>query len=180
MDAIARRVPVSGNPPWRRVLVGGWTFAAVALLWYGLSGVVTWLLHGPWTRLLVATDGFGTWPCVGPIGSGCVDPNYWSFAMVPVGGARFPYALVALVGAVVLAALLVLRAVTRLGTPAWTPSRASMAFGLAVPFFVAGGLWVLYGVVNVAYGDFSRLSYVDAGVLALVVAGTAVIQRRRR
>src|SRR5262245_29751780 len=48
MDSIARRVPVSGNPQWRRVLVGVSAIAAVALLWYGLSGVATWLLHGPW------------------------------------------------------------------------------------------------------------------------------------
>jgi hypothetical protein len=137
---------------------------------------VTWLLHDPWTRLLVATNGFGAWPCVGPVGSGCVDPRY-SFAMVPVGGARFPYVPVALVGAVALAALLILRAVSRLGTPAWTPSRASLALGIAIPFFAAGAVWVFYGVVDLVHGDFSRLSYVDAGLLALMVAGTALTTR---
>ena len=162
MDSIARRVPVSSDglgAQVRRVLVGGWALAAVTALWYGLSGVLTWLLHWPWLRLLVATDGFGTWPaCVKPVGVPCVGTRI-SLDMVPVGGARSPYAFVALGGAVALVVLLMLRAATRLGTPMWTPSRTSMALGIAVPFSAVGAFLLFYGVVDLVHGPghYSRL-----------------------
>jgi len=183
MDAIARRVPVaSGNLDLqlRRVLVSGWALVAASLLWYGFSGVLTWLLRWPWQHLLDNTDGLGSWPaCAKGLHPRCV-PIRIPIDMVPAGGERFPYVFVALGGVVALAALLVLRATTRLGTPTWTPSRVSMALCVAIPFAAVGSFLLFYGVANLVDRQYSQVAYVVAGTLALAAAGTALRQRRRR
>jgi hypothetical protein len=184
IDAIARRVPVASESltsQLRRVLVGGWALVAAGLLWYGLSGVLTWLMHWPWSQLLLATNGFGTWracPEFMPVDD-CLHQRI-TYPMVPAGGAKFPYAFVALGGAVALVVLLVLRATTRLGTPECTPSRVSLTLCIAVPFSAIGLAWLLYGVGNLIDGGQSRFSYVVAGGLALALAGTALKHRRHR
>lgn len=161
----------------RRLLVGGWALASAGLLWYGLSGLVTWLVGWPFARLLIATDRAVPWgPCgYDRTGDACLREVHAFVDAVPWGGARFPYPALAVVGALLMVVLLVCRRFTRLGTPMWTPSRGYAAFAVAVPFSVVGALLVFYGVVD---GNVGRLSYVVAGVLALVTAAGALWWRR--
>jgi hypothetical protein len=178
VDDITRRVPVpagSISVGARRVLIGGWRLVGAGLLWYGLAGLVTWLVGWPVARLRVGTHQFSPWSACGAntASAECLREVHASFGAVPFGGARFPYPMVAVIGALVLIALLVLRRTTRLGTPMWTPPRAYTALAFAVPFSVIGALLVFYGVNEIVDTHFVRLSYVVAGVLALAVTAAA-------
>jgi hypothetical protein len=184
VDAIVRRVPVpTGNLHRyaRRVLTGGWGLAGAGLFWYGVTGLLTWLIGWPWAKLLVTSGRFASWP---PCGSSaptpeCLNKVHASLDMVPAGGARFPYLFVAAFGAAVLTALFWLRRGTRLGTPAWTPSRAATTLCLAVPFTCVGTLLMFYGVTDIVDGHYMRISYMVAGTTALATAFTVLRLRAR-
>ena len=102
MDSIARRVPVSSDglaAQLRRVLVGGWALAAVTALWYGLSGMLTWLLHWPWLqttawRRTVSAPGRRALRPQMSRASGRVSPWIWFRRVVP----GFPMPSLRLVG----------------------------------------------------------------------------------
>ncbi|MEV7629940.1 permease prefix domain 1-containing protein [Actinoplanes sp. NPDC089786] len=66
---VVRRLPTTRivvRLDLRPLLVGAWAFTGTFLTWYGLSGALTWLLSWPWTRLLIATDRFGSTICAIP------------------------------------------------------------------------------------------------------------------
>lgn len=185
VDAIARRVPVpEGNVRLhsRRLLVGAWTVVGAVLFWYGLAGLLTWLISWPWVKLLIATERLGQWPMCGPNSANpdCLRYEHNRIAMVPAGGLRFPYAVVALAGAIILATLIMLRRVTRLGTPIWTPTRSSVSLALALPLSLAGTILTAYGLLDMVHGRFGRLSYIVAGTVALTAAIVILWLRGRR
>lgn len=184
---VARLVPAVARDlqgALRRLLVGAWVAAGVVLAWWGGTGVVTWLLTWPWTRLLLATDRFGTQPgmCDRPWVS--ANPTVDCFTqyrdylnLVPGGGDRDTYPWVAVGGLVLLAAWLFLRRTTVLRAAAWTPPPVSFGLGLAVPFGLAGLVLLIYGVTGVVWQAQNwALSYLVAGLLA---AGISLVALRR-
>ncbi|GAA3206286.1 permease prefix domain 1-containing protein [Dactylosporangium siamense] len=187
---IARQVPpapASLRAALRRSAVGGWAVAGAALAWYGTSGVLTWLLGRPFAQLLVATDRFGRdrnmcerpWVPSEP-GLDCAGHYFGQLDRVPVGGARFPFAVVALIGIGLLVALVVARRWTPLGTAAWTPAGPTLGLAFAVPFGFVALLLAFYGVVGAsARMQNWTLSYFVAGLLAGVIAVVAVRKARR-
>jgi hypothetical protein len=189
VDDLARRVPVvTGNvrTSLRRFTVGTWAVVGTVMAWYGVSGVVTWLLGWPWIRLLIATDRFGAQPnmCDRPwVASdttpACVGYYHGQLDMVPVGGYHFPYLWLAISGVVLMAALLVVRRTTVLGTPTWTPARTSLGLAFAVPFGLTGVVLMFYGVTGAfAMAQEWELSYLTAGLLAFVIGAVAAYRIR--
>lgn len=182
VNVVTRRIPprdVRLDP--RRIAVCGWVVVGVGLLWYGSAGLLTWLIGWPWAQLLIATDRIGSWPPCGDGGATpeCLRQQHDSLAMVPAGGLRFPYLVVAVVGAATLIALAVLRRTTRLGTASWTPSRAAVSFSLAAPLAIVGAFLVLRGIINIVDGHYLRLSPFVAGTTALAVAVTLQVRARK-
>jgi hypothetical protein len=129
---------------------------------------------------MIATDRFGNQrgrcerPSV-PSGPGldCAGFYHGQLNAAPVGGARFPFAVVALVGVGLLIALLIARR-TLLGTPAWTPAGPALRLAFAVPFGVVALLLLFYGTFGAfAFVQNWILSYVAAGLLAAAISVTA-------
>ncbi|MCP2323360.1 hypothetical protein HDA40_001867 [Hamadaea flava] len=188
-DDLARRVPRAAGNPWttlRRLTIGTWAVAGTAVAWYGLSGILTWLLGWPWIRLLIATDRFGTQPDMcdrrwfpsDPVVD-CVGQYHGQLDMVPAGGDRFPYMSVAISGVVLMAVLIVVRRVTVVGTANWTPARTSLALAFAVSFGLTGAVLVFYGVIGLlTWAPDRALSYLTAGLFALVIGVVAAYRTR--
>ena len=170
----------------RRLFTGAWVTVGVLMLWWGGSGVVTWLLGWPWTRLLIATDRFDTQPgmCSRPwVPSNptvdCFTQYRDNLNVVLEGGDREAYPWVAAGGVLLLAAWLLLRRITVLGTKAWTPTPVMLALGLAVPFGLAAPVLIVYGVTGFAWqAQDWALSYLTAGLLAAGIS-VAAIRRTR-
>jgi hypothetical protein len=62
---VVRNVPVATRDvagALRRLLTGTWIAAGIVMIWWGAHGVLAWLFGWPWTKLLIATDRFGTQP----------------------------------------------------------------------------------------------------------------------
>jgi hypothetical protein len=190
---IARQVPpapASLRATLRRFAVGGWAVAGAALAWYGTSGVLAWLLGRPFALLMIATDRFGRQPdmCDRPWvpsepGLDCAGYYSGELNRVPVGGARFPFAVVALIGVGLLIALVVARRRTPLGANAWTPAGPALGLAFAVPFGFVALLLLFYGILGAfAFMQNWTLSYLVAGLLAGVIGviGVAAARRARR
>ncbi|SCL25575.1 hypothetical protein GA0070616_3131 [Micromonospora nigra] len=164
------------------MFAGTWITVGVLMLWWGTSGVVTWLLGWPWTRLLIATDRFGTQPamCSRPwVPSNptvdCFTQYRGHLYAVPEGGDREAYPWVAVVGLLLLAAWLLLRRFTVLGTTAWTPSPVTLGLGLAAPFGLAAPVLMIYGITGLYWQAQNWApSYLIAGLLAAGISVAAV------
>lgn len=191
VSAVLRHVPVAARDvrgALRRLLTGTWFAAAVLMLWWGGGGVVTWLLGWPWTRLLIATDRFGTQPdmCGRPwvpanATVDCFTQYRESLNAVPEGGDRAAYPWVAVGGLLLLAAWLLLRRSTALGTRAWSPSPLGLGLGLAVAFGLAAPVLMFYGVAGLVWqAQAWALSYLVAGLLAAGISVAAIRRVRRR
>jgi hypothetical protein len=169
--AVARRVP-SGDGAvrlsLRRWAVGAWAFVGAGLAWYGGSGVLTWLLSWPWTRLLIATDWFGKYPICEPpwlpVPLDCVTVYQQEVSVLPGVDNDFPYRFTAGAGVVLVAGLLILRRTTALGAPSWTPPRRVVSWVFAAPFGITG----VDLLVEAVDGIFKDVQYY---VLACFVAG---------
>jgi len=169
---VARRVPTDLGTlrvSLRRLAVWAWALTGTALAWYGLSGALTWLLSGPWARLLIATDRFGAHPmCVPPwvpeVPIDCVQYYRLDVSLLPGSGNDFPYLLTGGVGVALVIALLIARRTTALGAPSWTPSRTAAGWAFAIPFGAVGTDLVIEAVD----GIFKEVQYY---VLACFVAG---------
>ncbi|WP_327004637.1 permease prefix domain 1-containing protein [Dactylosporangium sp. NBC_01737] len=188
---IARQVrpaPAGLRVALRRLTVGAWAVTGAALAWYGASGTVTWLLGRPFAQLMIATDRFGSQrdmcerPWVpGTPGLDCAALYQSQLATVPAGGARFPFVVVALAGAALLAALFMARRWTALGTPAWTPAGPALRLAFAVPFGLVAALLLFYAALGAhAFMQSWTLSYATAGFLAGVISVVAARRSRRR
>ena len=180
---IARRMPADAGivrVPLRRLATGAWALTAVALLWFGLSGALTWLAAEPWTELLIATDRFGAYAMCEPpwftpgIGD-CLQLYRADVALLSVVVNDFPYPLTAALGAVLLGALLALRRFTALGGPRWTPSRRAAAPVFTVLFGLTG-VGLLVEAVDGVFKDvqYYVLADIVAGLLAVVVGAVAL------
>ena len=187
VTGVVRHVPASARDvrrALRRLLTGTWISAGVLMLWWGGSGVVTWLLGWPWTRWLSATDRFGTQPdmCGRPwVPSNpsvdCFTQYRGYLNVVLEGGDRGAYPWIAVGGLLLLAVWLVLRRITVLGTKAWTPTPVTLGLGLAVPFGMAAPVLMIYGIAGLFWqAQDWTLSYLTAGLLA---AGISIAAIRR-
>jgi hypothetical protein len=82
---------------------------------------------------------------------------------------------VAVAGLLLLAAWLLLRRTTVLGTKAWTPTPVALGLGLAVPFGLAAPLLMAYGIAGLYWrAQDWTLSYLMAGLLAAGVSAAAI------
>lgn len=166
----------------RRLLTGSWIAAGVVMIWWGGSGVLTWLLGWPWTRLLIATDRFGTQPdmCDRPWVPShptvdCLTQYREYLDLVPQSGDRNTYPWVAVGGLLLVAAWLLIRRSTVLGTTAWTLTPSVLGLGLAVPFTIAAPVLVAYGVIGLSWqAQDWALSYLMAGLLAAVTSAVSI------
>ena len=185
VSAVVRDVPGAARDvagALRRLLTGTWIAAAIGLIWWGGHGVVTWLLGWPWTELLIATDRFGAQPgmCGRPwVPSNstvdCVTHHRGHLNLVIEGGDRDAYPFVALTGVLLLAAWLLLRRTTVLGTTAWIPTPLTLGLGLAVPFGLAAPVLVAYGIAGIFWqAQDWTLSYLMAGLLAAGISAAAI------
>ncbi len=182
VTSVVRHVPATRDVrgALRRLFTGAWITVGVLMVWWGGSGVVTWLLGWPWTRLLIATDRFGTQPgmCGRPwVPSNstvdCFTQYRGNLNVVLEGGDREAYPWVAVGGVLLLAAWLLLRRITALG--AWTPTPVMLGLGLAVPFGLAAPLLLVYGITGLYWqAQDWTLSYLTAGLLAAAIGGTAI------
>jgi hypothetical protein len=185
---IARRLPANSGTlriSVRRLVAGAWALTGIGLAWYGLSGVVTQILAGPWVRLLIGTRSVGFHPMCErgwiPTGVDCYTFRRGELTAVPWGGADFPFVAVALAGVLLVAAMVALRRTTALGTPAWTPPRSTIGLALAVPFGVVGALVLFYGALGIVVGTQEYgLSYDIAGLSAALISALAVRSLRRQ
>jgi hypothetical protein len=189
VTTVVRHLPVTaGNLSisLRRLTTATWAVAGAAMAWYGLSGIATWLLSGPWVALLVATDRFGTQPmCSRPWipedATDCAAVYRSDLSAVPWGGARYPFVSVAAIGLLLIVALLVLRRTTRIGTPAWTPARTATGLAFAVPFGAVGLLLLFYGTLGMLAGPQDHaLSHLVAALSAGTIGVIAARRLRRR
>jgi hypothetical protein len=186
---VVRHVPVARDVrgALRHLLTATWIAAGVGMLWWGGSGVVTWLLGWPWTRLLIATDRFGTQPdmCGRPWvplnpAVDCFTQYRDYLNLVPQGGDRDTYPWVAVGGALLLAAWLVARRSTALRTRAWGPSPVILGLGLAIPFGLAAPVLLINGITGLSWQAQNwALNHLTAGLLAAVIS-VAAIRRARR
>ncbi|MEV4510825.1 permease prefix domain 1-containing protein [Dactylosporangium sp. NPDC049525] len=185
---VVRPAPAGLRAALRRLTVGAWAVIGAALAWYGVSGTVTWLLGRPFAQLMIATDRFGSqrdmcerpWVPATP-GLDCAALYRSQLNTVPAGGPGFPFVVVALIGVALLAALLVARRWTALGTPAWTPAGPALRLAFAVPFGLVALLFLCYGALGAhAFMQNWTLSYVTAGLLAGVISVVAARRTRRR
>lgn len=185
VTGVVRHVPTAARDVQgrlRRLLVGTWLAVGVVMLWWGGSGVVTWLLGWPWTRLLLATDRFGAQPdmCARPWVPS--DPTVDCFTQyrgylnaVPDVGDRDAYPWVAVSGVLLLTAWLLLRRITVLGTKAWTPTPITVRLGLAAPFGLAAPVLMFYGITGLYWQAQNwSLSYLVAGLLAAGISVAAI------
>jgi hypothetical protein len=185
VTAVVRNVPAAARDVaggLRRLLTGTWIAAGVLMTWWGGHGVLTWLLGWPWTKLLIATDRFGTQPgmCSRPwVPSNptvdCFTQYRGNLNMVLEGGDRDAYPFVAVAGVLLLAAWLLLRHTTVLGTKAWTPTPVTLGLGLAVSFGLAAPVLMAYGITGLYWqAQDWALSYLTAGLLAAGVSAAAI------
>ncbi|MEV0900686.1 permease prefix domain 1-containing protein [Actinoplanes sp. NPDC049802] len=181
---VVRDVPVAARDvagALRRLLTGTWIAAGIVMIWWGGHGVLAWLLGWPWTKLLIATDRFGSQPgmCGRPwVPSNptvdCLTQHRENLYVVIEGGDRDAYPFVALAGLLLLAAWLLLRRGTVLGAKAWTPSPVALGLGLAVPFGAAALVLTAYGISGLYWqAQAWTLSYLTAGLLAAAVSAAA-------
>ncbi|RKF23653.1 permease prefix domain 1-containing protein [Micromonospora globbae] len=184
VSGIARQVPATAGSvraSMRRFFVGAWATAGVVMTWYGLSGVVTWMLGWPWVRLLIATDRFGTQPnmCDRPWvpsdpALDCVRHYHDQLYLIPVGADEVPrplFAILAASGALLLLALMVVRRTTSLGTPAWTPAPTPSGLAVATSFGLTAAVLLLYAVTGgITSAQDWAPSYLTTGLLASVIA----------
>lgn len=183
--AVVRNVPVATRDvagALRRLLAGTWIAAAIVMIWWGGHGVLTWLLGWPWTQLLIATDRFGTQPgmCSRPwVPSNptvdCFTQYRGNLNIVIEGGDRDAYPFVAVAGVLLLAAWLLLRRTTVLGTKAWTPTPVAVGLGIAVSFGLAAPVLTAYGIAGLYWqAQDWTLSYLMAGLLAAGISAAAI------
>lgn len=184
VSGIVRHVPATAGSvraSMRRLFTGTWAVAGMAMTWYGLSGVATWLLGWPWIRLLIATDRFGMQPnmCDRPWvpsdqALDCVRHYHDQLYPIPVGTDEIPdplFAILAVSGGVLLLALMLLRRATTLGTPAWTPAPTPSWLAVAASFGLAAVVLLFYGVTGViSSAQDWALSYLITGLIACVIA----------
>ncbi|WP_127501327.1 permease prefix domain 1-containing protein [Actinoplanes solisilvae] len=180
VTTVVRHVPVATGEVRQRLrhlLSVVWVAAGAVLLWWGGSGVITWLLSGPWTRLLIATDRFGAQPdmCERPWvplnpAVDCFTQYREYLNLLPHGGDRDTYPWVAVGGVAVLVAWLIVRRVTALGTP--------RMILLSVPFGLAALVLTTYGVLGVFHQAQNwALSYLVAGLFAAGTSVAALVNR---
>ncbi|WP_250006727.1 permease prefix domain 1-containing protein [Actinoplanes sp. M2I2] len=185
VTGVVRHVPAAARSirtTLRRLLSGTWLAAGVLLLWWGGSGVMTWLLGWPWTWLLIATDRFGTQAgmCGRPwvpsnATSDCLTRYRGTLNLVLEGGDRDAYPWLAVGGVLLLAGWLLLRRVTVLGTRAWAPEPAMLGLALALPFGLAAPVLLSYGVAGLFWqAQHWTLSYLTAGLFATAIAIAAL------
>ncbi|MCA2219247.1 permease prefix domain 1-containing protein [Jidongwangia harbinensis] len=191
VTSVVRHVPAPARAiraALRPLLTGTWLAVGLVLLWWGGSGVLTWLLGWPWTRLLIATDGFGGRPdmCGRPWvppdpAADCFTRYREYLHLVPQGGDRDTYPWVAVGGALILVAWLLVRRTTVLGSAAWTPAPVVFGLGLAVPFGLAAPVLAFYGISG-AFPQAQNwaLSHLTAGLLAAVIGVAAARHVRAR
>ncbi|MEV0003001.1 permease prefix domain 1-containing protein [Micromonospora sp. NPDC050980] len=191
--ALARQVPVptgSAGASLRRLVVGVWAAVGVTMTWYGISGVLTWLLGWPWVRLLIATGRFGgqpnmcerPWVPSTPVAD-CATQYHDQLYLIPVGADEVRdrlFLIFAVGGVVLLVGLTMVRRASALGTPAWTPRLASALLCVVLCFGPAALVLLSFGVRGVLTSaqDWS-LSYLVSGLLAAGVAVTAGRRMRR-
>ncbi len=181
---VVRHVPAARDVrgALRRLFTGTWISVAVLMVWWGGSGVVTWLLGWPWTWLLIATDRFGTQPdmCSRPWipANPTVDcfTQYRGYLNVVLeGGDREAYPWVAVGGVLLLAVWLLLRRATVFGTKAWAPTPVMLGIGLAVPFGLAAAVLTVCGITGLYWqAQDWALSYLMAGLLAAGISAVAI------
>ncbi len=185
VTAVVRDVPVANRDvagALRRLLTGTWIAAGIVMIWWGGHGVVAWLLGWPWTKLLIATDRFGTQPgmCGRPWMPSnstvdCFTQYRGNLNVVIEAGDRDAYPFVAVAGVLLLTAWLLLRRTTALGTKAWTPEPVALRLGLAVPFGLAAPVLMAYGIAGLYWqAQEWTLSYLMAGLLAAGVSAAAI------
>ncbi|MFI7075247.1 MULTISPECIES: permease prefix domain 1-containing protein [Micromonospora] len=188
--ALARQVPVpvaSAGASLRRLVVGAWAAIGLTSVWYGASGVLTWLLGWPWVRLLIATDRFGGQPnmCQRPWVPSkpvvdCATQYRDQLYLIPVGADEVRdrlFVVFAIGGGVLLVMLKVLRRTSALGTPAWTPRPTPALLAVTLSFSATALVLLSYGAMGVlASAQDWSLSYLVSGLLA---AGTAVTAGKR-
>jgi hypothetical protein len=184
--AVARRVPASFGAvrvPLRRLAIWAWALTGTAMTWYGVSGAVTWLLSGPWTRVLIATDRFGRRRMCGPewIPPGdCLQYYRQDVSYLPGSDNDFPFLVVGGLGVVLLVALLIARRTTPLGEPSWTPSGRVAHLLFALPFGVVGTDLIVEGVDGIFKDvQYYVLTCFVSGLLALVITAAAGWRARR-
>jgi hypothetical protein len=186
---IARRVPATAGPVrvfLHRLLAGAWALAGTALVWFGLSGVLTSSLSRPWTRLLIATDRFGGGPmCEGPwMRAGrfdCLQAYQEQVSLLPGVDNGFPYLIAGGIGVVAIVALLVARRTTVLGAAPWTPSRTAAGLTFAILFGLTGVALVVEAIDGIAKDvQYYVLADLVAGLLAAAVAAVALVWSSRR
>jgi len=192
---IAAAVSPSGTQfMWaaRRFAVGGWLLVGVALLAYGLSGLLTWTVGWPYIRLLIANNMFGTihasyWDqngvetamsiCTQPHTPGppCVVVSHDYLQYVGGGSLQVTAFLWAmLLGACLLAALVVARRYTRLGLATWTPPRTGPTTVLAAFAGLAAAFLLFNGTAGMINGlQAWALSCLVTGVVCVVTATLA-------
>ena len=171
----------------RRLVTGTWIAAGIVMIWWGGHGVSAWLLGWPWTKLLIATDRFGTQPgmCARPWvpsnpAADCFTQYRGNLHTVIEGGDRDAYPFVAVAGVLLLATWLLLRRTTALGTKAWTPTRLALGLGLALPFGLAALVLLAYGAAGLYWhAQDWTLSYLTAGLFATAISAASIRHVRR-
>ncbi len=185
VTAVVRDVPAATRDVagvLRRLLTGTWFAAAVVMIWWGGHGVLAWLLGWPWTKLLTATDRFGTQPgmCGRPWvpstrSVDCFTQYRGNLDIVIGGGDRDAYPFVAVAGVLLLAAWLLLRRTTVLGTTAWAPAPGIRGLGLAVAFGLAAPVLMAHGITGLHWqAQEWTLSYLMAGLLAAGISAAVI------
>ncbi|GIM90365.1 hypothetical protein [Paractinoplanes toevensis] len=186
---VARRLPASSLTVrvfLRRLATGAWALTGTVLAWYGLTGALTWLLSGPWARLLIATDRFGAHPmCERPwipeVPIDCVSYYRLDVSFLPGADNDFPYLLTAGLGVLVIVALLFARRTTPLGAPSWTPTRTAAGWPFAVLFGLGGAALLVEAVDGIGKDvQYYVLTDIVAGLLALVIGAVALWWASRR
>ena len=185
---VVRRLPVTRTVvrvDLRPLLVGAWALAGAFLTWYGLSGALTWLLSWPWTRLLIATDRFGSSAMCEPSPiwremGGCLAAYQQEVALVPYADNDFPYLIAGGAGLFLLLALLFARRLGGLGTPPWTPPRRATGLVFAILFGLGGLAMIIEGVHGITLDvQYYVLGEITAGLLAAGL-GVAALRHARR
>jgi hypothetical protein len=148
----------------RRLTTMVWLLTSLAVLTYGLSGILTWILGWPYGRLLAANDGVEH----GALKS--IDGNYLNYG--------FPL-WATVVGLILLAALVIARRYTRVGQPAWTPSRSVSSVIVTTLFGIAAFAFLYQGVAGMLE-TLQAWALADlVAALVCVAIGTLAWRRRR-
>ncbi len=183
---LARQVPLAAmtmGTALRRAAMAGWVVTGAALLWYGVAGVLTWLLGWLWVRLLDGSDlaTFVSCPSGLPQPDDCRELAHAQLfpPMWPHGARDILPAAAA--GAALLVIRALLRRDARFAGPRWTPSCEAVTLGIAVP----AGAGAVYLVPVGADGLFMQplqawaLAYLCCGLLALLLCGATLYRWAR-